>query len=128
MTELMQLKYKKMEAKLIKTEKDYRMSLSRMGEIFQAKKGTKEGDELELLAILIEDYENKHYAIEPPDPIDAIKYKMEQKGLNKKQMTKYFGSQSKVTEVLQGKRNLTLTMIKKLYKEFGISADVLLNT
>ena len=117
-----------MEAKLIKTERDYRRALSRMGEVFQAKKGTREGDELELLAILVEDYENKHYAIEPPDPIEAIKYKMEQKGLNKKQMTKYFGSQSKVTEVLQGKRTLSLTMIKKLCKEFGIPADVLLNT
>lgn len=117
-----------MEAKLIKTEKDYRMALARMGEIFQAKKGTKDGDALELLAILIEAYEDKHYAIEPPNPIEAIKYKMEQQGLNRKQMTKYFGSASKVTEVLQGKRPLTLTMIKKLYKDFGISADTLLNT
>lgn len=118
---------KEMEVKLIKTEKEYRKALVRMAEIFQAHRGTKQGDELELLAMLIENYEDKHYAIEPPDPIEAIKYKMEQKGLNRKQMAIYFGTQSRVTEVLQGKRNLTLTMIKKLYKQFGMSADVLLN-
>ena len=116
-----------MNIKLIKTETDYRKAISRFSNVFQSKEGTPEGDEADLLAILIEDYENKHYTIEAPDPIALIKYKMEQKGLKKKDMVKYFGSASKVTEVLQGKRNLTLKMIKSLYHDFGISAEALLN-
>ena len=91
-----------------------------------AKKDTPEGDELDLLVTLVESYEMKHYSIAPPDPIDAIKFRMEQMGMTNSDMVKYLGSQSRVSEVLNKKRKLTLGMIKSLYKELKIPAEILL--
>jgi HTH-type transcriptional regulator/antitoxin HigA len=115
-----------MKAKLIKTEKEYNTALAEMENLFDAKPGTKRFDEAELLMTLIELYEKEHYTIEAPDPIEAIKFRMEQMGMKRIEMTKYFGSRSKVSEVLNRQRNLTLRMIKKLHKEFGIPAESLL--
>ncbi|MCD6564742.1 MAG: helix-turn-helix domain-containing protein [Bacteroidales bacterium] len=115
-----------MEIKPIKTEKDYNMSIKRIEELWGAKRDTPEGDELDLLCTLVESYEMKHYPIAPPDPIDAIKFRMEQMGMTKADMVKYLGSQSRVSEILNGKRRLTLKMVKSLYKGLKIPAEILL--
>jgi HTH-type transcriptional regulator/antitoxin HigA len=115
-----------MEIKPIKTEADYTRAIKRVEDLWGAKKDTAKGDELDLLVTLIEVYEMKHYPIAPPDPIDAIKFRMEQMGLTKADMIKYMGSQSRVSEILNRKRKLTLGMIKSLYKDLKISPEVLL--
>ena len=115
-----------MEIKPIKTEKDYNMSIKRIEELWGAKRDTPEGDELDLLCTLVESYEMKHYPITPPDPIDAIKFRMEQMGMTNADMVKYLGSQSRVSEILNGKRKLTLKMVKSLYKGLKIPAEILL--
>lgn len=115
-----------MTIKPIKTEQDYKDTLSRIEELWGAKKDTDKGDEFDLLVTLVESYEMKHYPITPPDPIDAIKFKMEQMGMTKADMVAYLGSQSRVSEILNRKRNLTLGMIKSLYKNLKIPAEVLL--
>jgi len=112
--------------RLIKTEQDYEKALSHIEELMDAKPGTAEMDELELLTALVEMYEDRHYPIVPPDPIEAIKFRMEQLGLTQKDMVPFIGSKSKVSEVLHGKRPLTLAMMRALHKKFGISAEVLL--
>lgn len=111
---------------LLKTKKDYEQALARIDELFDAKPGTKEADELELLVALVELYEQKLYHIDPPTPIDAIKFRMEQEGLTNSDMVEYLGSKSKVSEVFSGKRGLSLTMIRKLSSELDIPADVLI--
>lgn len=116
-----------MNIRPIKTEQDYYTALSRIEELWGAKKDSLEGDELDLLVTLVESYEMKHYPIAPPDPIDAIKFRMEQMDMTAGDMVKYLGSQSRVSEILNGKRKLTLGMIKSLYKGLKISADILLN-
>ncbi|MEE9463868.1 MAG: helix-turn-helix domain-containing protein [Bacteroidales bacterium] len=115
-----------MEIKPIKTEQDYNMSIKRIEELWGAKRDTSEGDELDLLCTLVESYEMKHYPIAPPDPIDAIKFRMEQMGMTNADMVKYLGSQSRVSEILNGKRKLTLKMVKSLYKGLNIPAEILL--
>jgi len=115
-----------MEIKPIKTEEDYNLSLQRIEELWGAKKNTPEGDELDLLCTLVEFYEIEHYAILPPDPVDAILFRMEQMELTKTDMAKYLGSQSRVSEVLSRKRKLTLKMVKSLYKGLHIPAEILL--
>ncbi len=115
-----------MNIKPIKTAADYQNSLNRIEELWGAKRDSIEGDELDLLATLIEAYEMKHYPIAPPDPIDAIKFRMEQMGLTNADLVKYLGSQSRVSEVLNRKRSLTLKMIKSLYQDLKIPAEVLL--
>jgi HTH-type transcriptional regulator/antitoxin HigA len=115
-----------MEIKPIKTEQDYNMSIKRIEELWGAKRDTPEGDELDLLCTLVESYEMKHYPIAPPDPIDAIKFRMEQMGMTNADMVKYLGSQSRVSEILNGKRKLTLKMVKSLYKGLNIPAEILL--
>ena len=112
--------------KLIKTKKDYSFALSRIDELMDAKAGTPEADELELLATLVEMYEDKHYPMDLPDPIEAIKFRMEQLGLNQQSLVPFIGSRSKVSEVLNRKRPLTLAMMRALHKSLGISSDVLL--
>ena len=112
--------------KLIKTKADYKFALARVETIFNAKPGTPEGDELELLVTLIELYEEKEYPVELPDPITAIKFRMEQQEMKQKDLVPFFGSESKVSEVLSGKRALSLTMIRKLVDGLGIPAEVLL--
>ena len=112
--------------RLIKNEEDNDMALSRIEHLMDAKPGTAEMDELELLTALVEMYEERHFPISPPDPIDAIKFRMEQLGLGQKDMVPFIGTKSKVSEVLNGKRTLTLVMMRSLNKGLGISAEVLL--
>ena len=114
-----------MEWKVIKTEKDYKLALKRLELIFDAKKGSKQGDELELLSILIDNYEKEKHRIDLPDPIDAIKFRMEQLGYKQKDLAEIMGLKSRVSEVLNRKRKLTLEMIRKLNEALGISTDVL---
>jgi HTH-type transcriptional regulator / antitoxin HigA len=112
--------------KLIKTETEYDEVLKRIDEIFDAKPNTVEGDELELLAALVELYEKEKYPIKMPDPVSAIRFRMEQQGLKQSDLVKYIGSKSKVSEVLSGKRTLSLNMIRNLSEKLGIPADVLI--
>jgi HTH-type transcriptional regulator / antitoxin HigA len=115
-----------MEIKPIKTELDYTGAIQRIEALWGAKKDTPAGDELDLLITLVEAYEMKHFPIAPPDPVDAIKFRMEQMGMTNSDMVKYIGSQSRVSEILNRKRKLTLGMIKSLYKDLKISPEVLL--
>ncbi|MBN1621851.1 MAG: hypothetical protein JW871_04590 [Endomicrobiales bacterium] len=115
-----------MTTRLIKNEEDYNLALSRIEELMDAEQGTDEMDELELLTALVEMYEQKQYPIDWPDPVEAIKFRMEQMGLAQKDMVPYFGSKSKVSEVLNGKRPLTLSMMRELNKGLGIPAEILL--
>lgn len=115
-----------MEIRPIKTEDDYNSSIQRIEELWGSKKDTIEGDELDLLCTIVESYEMNHYPIAPPDPIDAILFRMEQMGMTKTDMAKYLGSQSRVSEVLSRKRKLTLKMVKSLYKGLKIPAEILL--
>ncbi len=114
-----------MQHKVIKTEKEYQKALQRLEKIFDAKKRTKEGDELELLALLIDKYEQEKYPIDLPDPIDAIKFRMEQMGYKQKDLAIAIGLKSRVSEILNKKRKLTLEMIRKLNETLHISTDVL---
>lgn len=115
-----------MTPKLIKTEADHEEALARIEEIFDAKPGTPEGDEFELLVTLVEMYEEKAFPIDLPDPVEAIKFRMDQQGLKAKDLVPYIGSAPKVSEVLSGKRSLSLTMIRNLVNGLGIPAEVLL--
>jgi HTH-type transcriptional regulator / antitoxin HigA len=115
-----------MQAKLIKTEDEYNSALARIDELFDSKPGSKDFDEVELLMALVEIYEEQHYKIEAPDPIEAIKFRMEQMNLKRVDLAKYIGSRGRVSEILNRQRSLTLVMIKKLHKEFGIPAESLL--
>lgn len=105
---------------------DYQRALWRLEEIFDAQPGTKEGDELELLTILIDHYEQQHDAIDLPDPVEAIRFRMDQLGLEQKDLAKLLGYKSRVSEILNKKRKLNLKMIRILQKELNISADVLI--
>ena len=116
-----------MEIKPIKTETDYSNSIKRIEVLWGAKKDSAEGDELDLLCTLVESYEIHHYPIAPPDPIDAILFRMEQMGMTKTDLAKYLGAQSRVSEVLSRKRQLTLKMVKSLYNDLKIPADSLLS-
>ena len=115
-----------MVTKLIKTDEDYKDAMTRIDEIFDSPTGTPEGDELDLLVHLVEVYEGERYPIPPPDPIDAIAFRMEQQGLTQRDLIPYIGSRSKVSEVLSGKRPITLRMARALHQHLGISAEVLL--
>ncbi|MBK7389609.1 MAG: helix-turn-helix domain-containing protein [Bacteroidetes bacterium] len=114
-----------MNCKLIKTEKDYQIALKRLEVIFDSKKGSKNGDELELLSLLIDNYEKEKFPIDLPDPIEAIKFRMEQLGYSQKDLTEVIGLKSRVSEILNRKRKLTLEMIRKLHEVLGIPTEVL---
>ncbi|MFY8189152.1 MAG: helix-turn-helix domain-containing protein [Flavobacterium sp.] len=114
-----------MNLKPIKTETDYRNALQRLDEIFDAPIHTKEGDEAEILSQLIENFENEHYAIEAPDPIEAIKIRMEEMNLRQKDLVGIIGSKSRVSEILSKKKKLTVEMIRGLERLLHISASVL---
>jgi len=116
-----------MITRLIKTEEDYTRALDRIEALMDAEAGTTEADELELLSTLVEMYEEKEYPIDLPDPVEAIKFRMEQLGLKQKDLIPFIGSRSKVSEVLNGKKSLTLSMMRGLNKGLGIPAEVLLN-
>lgn len=114
-----------MEIKAIKTAQDYDDALARLEVIFHAEVDSPEGDEAEVLSILIEKYEEEHYPIGMPDPIEAIKFRMEQMGMKQKDLAEAVGFTSRVSEILNGKRKLTLGMIRKLSTTLNIPADVL---
>ncbi|MGB5171660.1 helix-turn-helix domain-containing protein [Eudoraea sp.] len=109
----------------IRNEKDYQKALKRLELIFDAKKGTEQGDELEILSILIDRYENENFPIGMPDPIEAIKFRMEQMGMKQKDLAEIVGFKSRVSEILSKKRKLTLDMIRKLNTTLHIPTEVL---
>lgn len=109
-----------MRVKPIKTESDYENALARVEQIFDARADTEESDELEILVTLIEIYESRHYAIEAPNPVEAIKFRMEQENLKQKDLITTLGSASRVSEVLNKKRKLTLEMIRNLHRDLKI--------
>jgi HTH-type transcriptional regulator/antitoxin HigA len=115
-----------MKFKIIKTEVEYETTLRRVEALMDAEPGSPEEEELELLALLVEKYEGERYPIDLPDPVEAIKFRMDQEGLEPKDLIPYLGSQSKVSEVLNHKRPLSLSMIRKLQEGLGIPAEVLI--
>ena len=114
-----------MNIKPIKTEQDYQEALKRLEVIFDSASNTKEGDEMEILVVLIDNYENIHTPIGLPDPIEAIKFRMEQLNYSNKDLAKIIGLKSRVSEILNKKRKLSITMIRKLHDALSISTDVL---
>lgn len=110
----------------IRNEKDYKKALERLEVIFDAKRGTKEGDELEILSILIDNYEDENFPIDMPDPISAINFRMEQMGLKQKDLIELIGFKSRVSEIMNRKRKLTLDMIRKLSTQLRIPTEVLI--
>ena len=115
-----------MEIKVIKTEAEYEATLKRVEALMEAEPGSPQEEELEVLVLLVEKYEAEHYPINLPDPVEAIKFRMEQEGLEPKDLIPYLGSQSKVSEVLNYKRPLSLSMIRSLQEGLGIPAEVLI--
>ena len=116
-----------MKLKPIKSEQDYRKALERLEVIFDSAIDTKEGDEAEILSLLIENYENEHYPIESPDPIEAIKIRMEELNIRQKDLVGIIGGKSRVSEILNRKKKLTVDMIRELERLLQISASVLVN-
>lgn len=114
-----------MKIKPIKTESDYQDALSRLEEIFDSKKGSEQGDELEILSILVDKYEKDNFPIDLPDPIEAIKFRMEQLDIKNKDLALVVGNKSRVSEILNRKRKLSLDMIRKLNNSLHIPTDVL---
>ncbi len=115
-----------MKIKVLKTEDDYQQAVKRLERIFHAEPDTKEGDEAELLTILIEKYEDEHYPIEAPDPIEAIKFCMEQMNMTKKDLAEIIGYKSRVSEIFNGRRKLTLKMIRNLHDKLNIPYESLM--
>lgn len=115
-----------MNIKPIRTKKDYEQALARLEEIFDAKKGTSEGDELEVLGMLIEKYENEKFPINFPDPVEAIKFRMEQLGYNQTDLANIVGLKSRASEILNRKRKLSLEMIRQLHDKLNIPTEVLI--
>jgi len=116
------------DLKPIRTEKDYEEALAEAEELWGARTGTPKGDRVDVLATLMEAYEAEHYPMDPPDPIEAIKFRMEQQELTRKDLEKILGTRTRVSEVLNRKRGLSINMIRALHKKLGISADVLIRS
>ena len=110
----------------IKTELDYEQALLEVDKLWGAEEGSQKGDELDILIVLIDSYENEHHPIDPPDPIEAIKFRMEQMNLSRKDLEKYIGSRGRVSEVLNRRRNLSLNMIRNLYSQLHIPLESLI--
>jgi HTH-type transcriptional regulator/antitoxin HigA len=115
-----------MDIQPIKTEEDYQATLAEIERLFDVSPGTPEGDRLVVLMTLVEAYEDEYYSIPNPDPVEALNYYMDSRGLSRKDLEPYIGSRARVSEVLNRKRPLTLGMIRKLNSELGISAEVLI--
>lgn len=115
-----------MNIKPVKTTADYEAALKEIERLFDADPGTPQGDRLEVLTTLVEAYEDKHYAIPAPDPIEAIQYFMESRDLSRRDLEPYLGSRARVSEILNRKRPLSLEMIRELNKGLGIPAEVLI--
>ena len=116
-----------MEIKPIKTRRDHKAALKRIEGLMDAKSGSREEDELDILATLVWAYEEKNYSIDPPDPITAIKFCMEQQGLTRADLEPYIGTRARVSEVLTGKRALSITMIRRLHRGLQIPLESLVN-
>ncbi|HEY4919348.1 MAG TPA: helix-turn-helix domain-containing protein [Xanthobacteraceae bacterium] len=116
----------KNDVKPIRTKKDYEAALAEVERLWGAKSKTPDGDRLDVLATLIDAYENEHYPMDPPDPIEAIKFRMEQQGLTRKDLEPLIGTRTRVAEVLNRKRGLSIEMIRRLHRRLGISAEVLI--
>jgi len=115
-----------MNIKPIKTETDYRLALKRLGEVFDASTGTIESDEADILGLMVDEYEKKHYPIEAPDPIEAIKIRMEEMQLKQVDLIDAIGGKSRVSEILNRKRKLTVEMIRNLTKRLSLSPGLLI--
>ncbi|MBW8324010.1 MAG: transcriptional regulator [Prolixibacteraceae bacterium] len=116
-----------MNIKLIKTEEDYRLALNRLEVIFDAAIGTPESDEADVLALLVDEYEKQHYPIEAPDPIEAIKIRMEEMNLKQADLITEIGGKNRVSEILNKKRKLTVEMIRNLAARLNLSAGLLVS-
>jgi HTH-type transcriptional regulator/antitoxin HigA len=116
------------DLKPIRSERDYDQALAEVEELWGAKAGTPKGDRLDILATLIEAYETEHYPMDPPDPIQAIKFRMEQQGLTRKDLEEILGTRTRVSEVLNRKRGLSINMIRALHDKLGISAEILIRS
>ena len=112
--------------KPIKTRTDYEAAVAEMKRLWGAKSGTPDGDRLDILATLVDTYEARHFPMDPPDPIEAIKFRMEQQGLTRKDLEDILGTRTRVAEVLNRRRGLSINMIRRLHEKLGISAEVLI--
>lgn len=115
-----------MNLRPLKTETDYREALAEVERLFNALPGTADGDRLDIMALLVEAYEEHHCPILPPDPIAALEYHMESRGLDRRDLEPFLGNASRVEDILSRRRGLTITMIRRLHRGLGISADVLI--
>ncbi len=114
------------ELKPVRNERDHAEAMGEIERLWGAPAGTPEGDRLDILAALVDAYEAEHHPIDPPDPIDAIVFRMEQQGLSRKDLEPMIGSRSRVAEVLNRRRNLSIAMIRRLHEGLGIPAEVLI--
>ncbi|WP_448503143.1 helix-turn-helix domain-containing protein [Sphingomonas sp.] len=114
------------DVKPIRTEADYDAAMEEVAALWGAASGTPEGDRLDVLATLIDAYEAKHHAMDTPDPIEAIKFRMEQQGMTRKDLEDIIGTRTRIAEVLNRKRSLSIGMIRRLHDRLGISAEVLI--
>ncbi len=114
------------EVKPIRTEADYEAALKEVAALWGTAGGTPEGDRLDVLATLIDAYEARHHPMDPPDPVEAIKFRMEQQGLTRKDLEDIIGTRTRIAEVLNRKRSLSIGMIRRLHDRLGISAEVLI--
>jgi len=115
-----------MKHKVIKTETECSAALARIEKLMDAKRASTQGEELELLSLLVQDFEERTFPVDKPDPLEAIRFRMEQQGLKPKDLVPYLGTRSRVSEVLAGRRHLTLNMIRALGRGLGIPVQVLL--
>jgi HTH-type transcriptional regulator/antitoxin HigA len=117
---------KRVDVRPIRSKRDYEAALAEVGRLWGSKLGTPDGDRLDVLATLIDAYEAAHCPMDPPDPIEAIKFRMEQQGLSRKDLESLIGTRTRVAEVLNRRRNLSIGMIRRLHKTLGISAEILI--
>jgi HTH-type transcriptional regulator/antitoxin HigA len=114
------------EVRPIRTKRDYEAALKEVERLWGAEIGTRDGDRLDVVATLIDAYEADHYPMDPPDPIEAIKFRMEQQGLTRRDLEEIIGTRTRIAEVMNRKRGLSIAMIRRLHERLGISADVLI--
>jgi HTH-type transcriptional regulator / antitoxin HigA len=114
------------EVRPIRTKRDHAAALKEVERLWGAKAGTSDGDRLDVLATLVDAYETEHYPMDPPDPVEAIKFRMEQQGLTRRDLEEIIGTRTRIAEVLNRKRGLSIAMIRRLHDRLGISADVLI--
>jgi HTH-type transcriptional regulator / antitoxin HigA len=114
------------DVKPIRSRRDYEAAIKAVERLWGAKAGTRDGDRLDVLATLIESYEAEHYPMDPPDPVEAIKFRMEQQGLTRRDLEEIIGTRTRMAEILNRKRGLSIAMIRRLHERLGISAEVLI--